>query len=90
MAANKCLVTIATAWRETYLLEILDIGRLVEVLQVGEIGDEVRLVEHLLHSQVIEVHGVGEALHKLGGRVSKGGLAEGDTGRTSSSSSKRE
>jgi len=77
-------------WRRRYLLEILDVCGLLEVLQVAEIGDKVRLVEHFLHGQIIEIHGICKALYKLGGHVSKGGLAGRSAGRTSSSSSKRE
>jgi hypothetical protein len=77
-------------WRRRHLLEILDVCRLLEVLQVAEIGHKVRLVEHLLHGQIIEIHGICEALYELGGHVSEGGLGGGGTGRTSSSSSKRE
>jgi hypothetical protein len=57
--------------RSRYLLEILDVCRLLEVLQVAEIGDKVRLVEHFLHGQIIEIHGICKALYKLGGHVSK-------------------
>lgn len=47
------------------LQEFCILGRL-EVLQVAEVGDKVGLVQHLLGCQVIEIGGIGEALHKLG------------------------
>jgi hypothetical protein len=58
--------------RGKHVLEILDVGGLLEILQVAEIGDKVRLVEHFLHSQIVEIHGVCEALHKLGAASAKG------------------
>jgi len=39
---------------------------LLEVLQVAEIRDKFRLVEKLLRRQVIEIDGIGKALHELG------------------------
>jgi hypothetical protein len=58
--------------RGKHVLEILDVGGLLEVLQVAEIGDKVRLVEHFLHGQIVEIHGVCEALHELGAASAKG------------------
>jgi hypothetical protein len=37
-----------------------------EVLEVAEVGDELRLVEHFLHGEVIEIDGIGKTLHELG------------------------
>lgn len=68
-------------------LQVLRVLGFPEVLQVAEVGHEVRLVEHLLHGQVIEIGRIGEALHELRGSVWG---AERGGGRTSSSSSKRE
>jgi hypothetical protein len=39
---------------------------LLEVLQVAEIRHKLRLVEILLRRQVIEIDGIGKALHELG------------------------
>jgi hypothetical protein len=48
------------------VLKELCIFGLFEVLQIREIGHEVRLVEPLLYGQVIEIGGIGKALYELG------------------------
>lgn len=48
-------------------LEELGVCRMLEVLQVAEVGHEVWLVEHVLLGQVIEIGGIGKALDELKG-----------------------
>jgi len=55
-----------TGWRGGHALEELCVRGRLEVLQVGEVGDELGLVEHLLLGQMVEVDGVGQTLDKLG------------------------
>ena len=54
------------AEQEHHVLEESGILGLLEVLQVGQVGDKVGPVERLLLGEKVEVDGIGKALHKLG------------------------
>lgn len=64
---------VDTEWGRENLLEKFGVLWILEVLEVAEVGDKVWLVEDLLLGQVIEIGGIGEALHELG-EVSDGSL----------------
>lgn len=97
-ARDGCTDTISHPRRRrivgrNYSLQVFCVFGLPEVLKVAEVGHELRLVEHFLHGEVIEIDGIGKTLHELGG-VSTGTAQAQHMGkvgeRTSSSSSKRE
>lgn len=51
--------------RRRSILQKLCIFWLPEVLQIGQVGYEVRFVKHFVLSQVVEINRVGKTLHKL-------------------------
>jgi hypothetical protein len=65
MTANKASVSRRRGGFAD-VLEKFGILGLFEVLQVAEVCDKVWLVERLLLGQVVEIDGIGKALHKLG------------------------
>jgi hypothetical protein len=72
-----------------YSLQVFGVFGLVEVLKVAKVGDKLRLVEHFLHGEVIEIDGIGKALYELGavragiwGRSANGPRAPARTARS--------
>lgn len=67
LAKPRLLQQLEVPQRRPRVDEVLEVGRLSPVLQVGEVGDKGGLRQELLRGEVVEVIGVGEGLDKLGG-----------------------
>ena len=52
--------------------QVLEVGRALPVLQIGQVGDEGGLAQVFLRREIVEVEGVGERLHEL--RTGRGGV----------------
>lgn len=65
LAKHLLLQQLEVAQRRARVRQVLEVRRLVPVLEVGEVGDKRGLAEELLGGEVVEVVRVGEGLDEL-------------------------
>lgn len=66
MTTAPVSTSVDTVQSGVHTLQKFGVLGILEVLQVGEIGYELRLVKILLGGEIIEIDGIRKTLHKLG------------------------